>query len=62
MYQQHRVSDAVLNLKYKWFILYRIEVSTAYEIDEGMVETYGFFYLTNYEVQMISPRNKEFLT
>ena len=31
------------NLKWKGVVLYGIEVSTQYGVDEGMVATYGFF-------------------
>ena len=31
------------NLKGKWVVIYGIEVSTPYGIDEGMLSTYRFF-------------------
>ena len=31
------------NLKYKWIVLYGIELSTKYGIDEGTVATHGVF-------------------
>ena len=43
-------------LKGAWFVMYGIEVSTPYGIDEGMVATYGFFSPTNHEGQTIRVR------
>ena len=46
------------NLKGECFVLYGIEVSTPYGIDEGMVETYGFVSTTNHEGQKIRASRK----
>ena len=50
------------NLKGKWVVLYGIEVSTPYGVDQGTVATYGFFSCTNHEGQTIRERRKEFCT
>ena len=46
------------NLKGECFVLYGIEVSTPYGIDEGMLETYGFVSTTNHEGQKIRASRK----
>ena len=50
------------NLKGKKVVLYGIEVSTPYVIDEGTVATYVFVSPTNHEGQTIRERRREFLT
>ena len=50
------------NLKFKWVVLYGIEVSIPYVIDEVTVSKYYFVYLTNHEGEMVRVRRKDFLT
>ena len=55
-------------LKSKWVVMYEIEVSTPYGIDEctvaiyGTVSTYGFVSTTNHWVQTIRATRKDFFT
>ena len=49
-------------LKGKWVVLYVIELSNLYGIDEGVVATYGFVSTTNHARQTIRKRRKGFFT
>ena len=62
MTQQRRRSDEAENIKGKWVVLYGIELSTPYGINEGMVSTYGFFSPTNHEGKTIWLMRNGFLT